>query len=165
MSKTVKIILVAVVVLAVLGAGGGALAWQQSKNPAFCANCHIIEPYYEGWEDSDLLAHAHAEAGVECKDCHVTTPMDAAGEAFSYVTGSYEDPLKERKFPMEECFVCHEHGSYEEIIEMTSDLEEEVGANPHDSHYGEMECYLCHKMHRPSEDYCAECHSFEWQVP
>ncbi|NIN65562.1 MAG: hypothetical protein GTO63_12870 [Anaerolineae bacterium] len=47
---------------------------------------------------------------------------------------------------------------------MTAHLESEAGANPHDSHYGEMECPLCHKMHRESEDYCAWCHAFGWEI-
>ena len=43
------------------------------------------------------------------------------------------------------------------LAEATGDEE----LNPHDSHYGEMECRLCHKMHKPSELYCTQCH----QVP
>ncbi len=27
---------------------------------------------------------------------------------------------------------------------------------PH--HYAEMDCRICHKMHKPSADYCSECH-------
>jgi hypothetical protein len=28
-----------------------------------------------------------------------------------------------------------------------------------------MECRLCHQMHEESEDYCAQCHSWGWEVP
>ena len=32
---------------------------------------------------------------------------------------------------------------------------QEMGANPHASHHGEMECRLRHRMHGESEDCCA----------
>ena len=32
---------------------------------------------------------------------------------------------------------------------------QQMGANPHNSHYGEMECRLRHRMHGESEDCCA----------
>lgn len=149
LSRTAKIILAIIVVLAVLGAGGGALAWQQSKNPPFCANCHIIEPYYEGWKDSDLLANAHAEEDVVCKECHVTTPFDAAGEAIAYVTGSYEDPLEERTFPPDMCYECHEQDTYAQLVQPA---DQQVNAGG--------ECETCHKVHRSVEaiNVCLTCH-------
>jgi hypothetical protein len=34
-----------------------------------------------------------------------------------------------------------------------------IKLNPHvPFHWPEMDCRICHKMHRPSEDYCSECH-------
>jgi len=38
--------------------------------------------------------------------------------------------------------------------EAAATVEQQVGANPHASHYGEMECRLCHKMHKECDDYC-----------
>lgn len=40
-------------------------------------------------------------------------------------------------------------------------------ANPHTSpHYGtNLDCINCHVGHQPSENYCAQCHSFDFKVP
>jgi len=73
------------------------------------------------------------------------------------VQGDFTVPLEEREFPAEFCFDCHEpneHTSYEQVIQLTADLE----LNPHDSHLGELDCDICHSMHGLSEDHCAECH-------
>lgn len=86
-------------------------------------------------------------------------------EFVAYVEGDYEIPLRELKYPMKECLECHERGSYEQISEKTAHFESSAGANPHDSHYGELECRLCHKMHKESEDYCGQCHAWRWEVP
>ena len=86
-------------------------------------------------------------------------------ELVTYVRGNYQTPLRERRFSKEFCLGCHEHESYAQLAEMTKALEEEIGANPHDSHYGELECRLCHKVHRASQDYCANCHTWGWKVP
>ena len=78
-------------------------------------------------------------------------------ELVVHTQGDFEVPLEERQFETEFCYDCHlpnEHTSYEEVIQRTEGVE----LNPHDSHLGEMECATCHKTHRPSEDYCAECH-------
>ncbi len=81
-------------------------------------------------------------------------------ELVVYLQGDYEIPLKELKYAKESCYECHEHGTYEEIVEMTADLGETVGANPHASQYGEMDCRLCHKMHKESPliKGCYSCH-------
>jgi len=40
-------------------------------------------------------------------------------------------------------------------------------ANPHNSpHYGKQsDCNLCHHQHEKSENYCARCHKFDFNVP
>jgi hypothetical protein len=122
-----------------------------------------MDTYFDSLQDANLLAYAHAQEGLECLDCHEEEAVKQVHE--EAVAG---EPIRELKVEMQVCFECHvanEHTSYEQIIELTADLEEEVGANPHDSHYGEMECRLCHKMHKGSEDYCAQCHTWGWQVP
>jgi len=158
------IIVVAVAGIVIAGGAGSFALWEYHEEPQFCATCHIMQPYLDSWQGSDLGAGAHAEYDVECLDCHVPTLQQQVNEFVVYVQGDYDVPLRELKYPKEECLQCHEHGSYEEIIEMTAHFEDEVGANPHDSHYGEMECRLCHKMHKESEDYCAQCHAYDWAV-
>jgi len=132
----------------------GVALWNYHEQPQFCAICHIMQPYLESWESPPLLAYAHAEENVTCLECHEPTIQQQMDEGIKFVTKDYENPLQEREFDQEWCLRCHEHGSYEELIQRTEELE----LNPHESHYGEMECSICHKVHRASEDYCAHCH-------
>ena len=131
---------------------------------ADCATCHAAF-YSESMQDATLLAYAHAQKELVCLDCH-----DAAALQPLHDTGGTDtSQLKERKYPNEFCFGCHvpnEHTSYQEVIERTEDYTvDNLKINPHDSHLGEVNCRICHKMHRESEDYCALCHSWGWQVP
>jgi cytochrome c nitrite reductase small subunit len=132
----------------------GVALWNYHEQPQFCAICHIMQPYLESWGSPPLLAYAHAEENITCLECHEPTIQQQMEEGIKFVTKDYENPLQERKFDQEWCLRCHEHGSYEELTQRTEELE----LNPHDSHYGEMECSICHKVHRASEDYCAQCH-------
>jgi hypothetical protein len=117
-------------------------------------------PYYESWAEPGLEANYHAEAEVECLDCHEATIEDQVKELVANVTGDYETPLRERKLPQEQCLSCKEHDSYPALAETTADWER----NPHASHWGEMECSLCHNQHRASVLYCTQCHT-EVPVP
>jgi len=153
-----RIVVIGVLLGVVLIGGVGAVGlWKYHEQPQFCATCHIMDPYLESWQDSDLGAHAHAAQDVACLDCHEPTVQQQVDELVVYVQGDFEVPLEERQFGTPFCFDCHvpnEHTSYEEVIQLTADLE----LNPHDSHLGQMDCEICHKTHRASEDYCAECH-------
>ena len=75
----------------------------------------------------------------ECQTCHGTD-------------------LKNPNLPTEEtCTQCHPKAA---LIEKTKDL---PGANPHNApHNGD--CVNCHLMHEPPEDYCAQCHKFNFKV-
>jgi cytochrome c nitrite reductase small subunit len=127
-----------------------------------CSACHVMDTYFASLEDTNLLAYAHAQEGLECLDCHELETVEQVHE--EAVPGKR---IIGKTVEMQFCFDCHvanEHTSYEQIIELTADLEEEVGANPHDSHDGELQCRVCHRMHTESKDYC-QCHSWGWQVP
>lgn len=154
--NVLKIVLAVIVGLATLAAMGTVWVKDSRKNPEYCAMCHE-DPHYESWagDDSVLLAHDHAQMGVSCQTCHGRTVGESLGEWRDYFVG-YEVPLRQRKMSMDFCFRCH--GSYEEIIPPTAP--EVLGAerNPHDSHFGQLECNVCHNMHRESVDYCAGCH-------
>jgi cytochrome c nitrite reductase small subunit len=153
--RIVIIVLLAVVVVGGVGAMG---FWRYHEQPEFCATCHIMEPYLESWQESDYGAHAHATQDVTCLDCHVPTLDQQVNELVVYMQGDFTVPLEELQVSDEFCYDCHvdnEHSSYEEVVQLTADLE----LNPHDSHLiGELECDICHNMHRASEDLCAECH-------
>jgi len=165
MAKKWIVVIVVLCVVVVLGGVGAVYLWEYHEEPQFCATCHIMDPYLETWQSAGYGAGSHAEYDVECLDCHVPTIEQQVNELVVYVRGDYEIPLRELKYPKEDCYGCHEHGSYEEIVQMTAELEDTVGANPHASHYGDMECRLCHKMHKESEDYCAQCHDWGFEVP
>jgi cytochrome c nitrite reductase small subunit len=165
MGRRWKIVVAVLAAAVVVGGTGGVAFWRYHEEPRFCATCHIMQPYLDSWQASDLGANYHRLYEVECLDCHVPTLEQQVHELVVYVQGDYEMPLRELKYPMEECLQCHEHGSYEELAERTAHFESVIGANPHDSHYGRLECRLCHKMHRESEDYCAQCHAWGWTVP
>ncbi len=141
------------IVLGVVVFGGGGLWWAHEQ-PVFCSACHNIRPYYETWTSSDLLAHRHAEEDVRCLDCHPFDPVESGREALMYVMGTYEEPLTERLFPSDLCLNCH---TVQEINGRFASQER----NPHQGHEGEtaeVPCGVCHNVHRPSLDYCAECH-------
>jgi hypothetical protein len=135
-----------------------------------CTTCHSMEPYVQSLEDSNLLAYAHAQEGLECEDCHEEAVLQEVHEA------AKPNPLAlgllQRKFSDDLCLDCHianEHTSYEEIAERTKDYTVDgEKVNPHDPHasvegaeQGQFECYYCHKMHKrsPGIDYCYNaCH-------
>jgi hypothetical protein len=144
---------------------GGAGLWWAHEQPFICATCHNIRPYYESWASSDLLANEHAEEGVRCLDCHPFDPIESAQEALIYIGGAYEEPMAERSFPSEMCTECH---TPQELSQRFASRER----NPHQGHAGEtaeVPCGVCHNVHRPSVDYCAECHpptaGDEWTLP
>ncbi len=87
-------------------------------------------------------SHRHQLSGVSCAACHGKgTP----------------EPLA-----MEKCVSCH--GSTAKLAEKTAQVKP---SNPHTSpHYGtELDCNLCHKQHAKNENYCAQCHKFDFKVP
>jgi hypothetical protein len=127
------------------------------KDPESCAKCHMIKPYVETWKNSDFLAHKHQKAGVGCLECHQVTPQQQKDHLAKSKKKSYKTPLEEREYGSEVCFRCH--GSYKDLIERTKDFKDRgLAKNPHKSHYGEIDCNMCHKAHRTSVDYCSQCH-------
>jgi hypothetical protein len=112
-----------------------AMAWEA------CAACHR--------EGKMKLAgkmpgsHLHQLRGVTCIKCH--------------------GPVKEpQALKMDQCVACH--GSTEKLAEKTAKVKP---SNPHTSpHYGTtLDCNFCHKQHEKSENFCAQCHQFQYTVP
>ena len=95
----------------------------------------------DSWAAADgFLGDRHGKAGMNCDSCH-------------------KADQSKTKVPMEVCLGCH--GSYEKIAQQT----EKSHRNPHESHNGEVACDHCHHGHKPSQDYCAQCHNFGFKVP
>lgn len=127
------------------------------NSPSSCGNCHIMKPYYESWKEGPLLAAKHGAIGNKCIDCHQRGIPEMVKEVLSNVTGNYQNPLKERDFSRKKCLECHQK-NWDKIVKAT-DFER---SNPHKSHLGDIDCHLCHKMHKKSELYCAQCHKHKW---
>jgi hypothetical protein len=84
----------------------------------------------------------HQLRGVGCTQCH----------------GSAK---KQVEVASDRCIACHDTTR---LVQATAQTKPK---NPHDSpHYGkDADCNLCHRQHRRSENYCAQCHKFEFAVP
>jgi len=86
----------------------------------------------------EMKSH-HKNNSLSCEDCHTMSPAEAVS--------------------MDQCLLCHE---------LADGKDDYHGApDKHDSpHYGpELECENCHHEHSPSENFCADCHNFEFNVP
>ena len=106
-----------------------------------CAQCHA--PKTDKALAGKLPAsHLHQLKGVGCTQCH--------GKAKKPTEVAYE-----------QCIVCHDTTK---LVETTVNVKPK---NPHISpHYGkDADCNLCHHQHGKSENYCAQCHKFEFTVP
>lgn len=87
-----------------------------------------------------LLGERHKKAGVVCEECH-------------------QGEISEGNATKVDCFRCHI--GYLKLAERTS----KITPNPHKSHMGNLECIVCHHIHKASEDYCGECHNIGFKVP
>lgn len=158
-----KVILISLILVLVVGAGAGIGLVKASDSPAFCTACHIMQPYYDSWHSSDLLANKHAAAGVTCHQCHESSISIQAEEGIKFVTGDYKIPLDKREIGTEEfCLKCHSESGGATTFEEAKTQTNFEESNPHDSHNGELDCNKCHNMHQPSKVMCSECHTFNW---
>jgi hypothetical protein len=103
-----------------------------------CKTCHNHKE--QNLQGKVPLSHLHLWNGVSCRGCH--------GEVVS-----------QKALTTDKCFSCHK--SYQEVARLTKDL----STNPHESHFGNIECSQCHKAHNKSTLYCNKCHDFDFKVP
>jgi hypothetical protein len=130
-----------------------------------CAACH----------DKNMLPEKHADTKAmnweACKMCHNKANLSLTGK----LPGSHHHQLADvncvkchgktempEALSMEQCVACH--GSTVKLAEMTKDVKPK---NPHASpHYGtDLDCNLCHHQHAKSENYCNQCHKFDFKTP
>jgi cytochrome c nitrite reductase small subunit len=86
-----------------------------SSDPAACANCHVMQEQFDGWN------HSSHRAVAGCNDCH--TPAQPVGKwttkalngfwhSFYFTTGGFPEPIRigERNREVTEgaCRHCHE---------------------------------------------------------
>ena len=100
-----------------------------SNDPAVCANCHVMRPYYEGW------AKATHHAVATCNDCHaphdllgklMTKAENGAHHSQAFTLQTYPDVIRIRPknaaIVVQNCLRCHEelvsgitgHGKHQE---------------------------------------------------
>ena len=136
-----------------IGIASMAILHQSDTNPQFCATCHNMESYVESYTSGSTLDSIHAEAGVQCKQCHSDYDVIAEIESgIKFVTGNYDKDMPKRKFDDHVCTQCHI--SMEYVAEQTDYLRR----NPHASHWPDLKCRSCHLSHGEQIDYCSECH-------
>ena len=87
-------------------------------------------------------SHVHQLKGMTCDRCH-------------------EKGKNPEAVPMDTCVKCH---NPDKLVERTAKVKPE---NPHTSpHYGNtLDCNACHHQHQKSEDFCAQCHKFNFKTP
>lgn len=112
-----------------------ALALTQAAEPPPTATLSVSE-VLAGWPGSMFTDGIHRDSGLECGDCHQQLPP--AGGSQGAV-----------------CLDCHGSGSVFGMTAETSDYE----PNPHDLHYGPIDCTFCHRMHEEQGPACSFCHS------
>ena len=134
----------AVVLGTLLGAGIFVLNYAEglaylSSDPAACANCHIMQPQYDGWQKSPH----HAVA--TCNDCHTPHSLVAKylakarngwNHSRAFTLQNFEEPIRIKEANAEilneNCRECHE----ETVSEISG-------------HYGDdsemAPCVFCHR--------------------
>jgi len=112
-----------------------------AAKPSDCAACHA-KGGATALSGKLPLSHTHQLAGVTCKSCH-------------------DNPRKAEPAKSTKCLTCH---TGDAIFAATAAVKPR---NPHGSpHYGkESDCNLCHHQHEKSENFCTQCHKFDFKVP
>ena len=106
-----------------------------------CLSCH--EEAGAGILRGKMPAsHIHQLTAVTCVKCHGKTK-------------------KPEEVKMKQCLVCHDT---DKLADKTAKVKP---TNPHESpHYGRtLDCNLCHHQHGKSENYCLQCHKYDFAVP
>jgi cytochrome c nitrite reductase small subunit len=140
--RTIQGIVVGLALGAILGIGGYTFIYAKgysymTNNPGACANCHVMQEYYDGW-----LKSSHRSVAV-CNDCH--TPAGFVGKyttkasngfwhSFYFTTGNYPEPLqitrRNHNITEQACRKCHQ-----EIVEAIDTMHQQIG---------EVSCVRCH---------------------
>lgn len=102
-----------------LGIGGYTFVYARggsylTNDPAACANCHVMQEYYNGWVKS-----SHRLAAV-CNDCHTppgllakyaTKASNGFWHSFAFTSGRFPEPLRikphNRAVAERACQKCH----------------------------------------------------------
>ncbi len=111
-----------------------------SNDPSSCANCHIMNEQYNGWQKA-----SHHTAAT-CNDCH--TPHNFIGKYYTkasngfwhsyyFTVGGFHEPIRiterNRQVTEETCRYCHQ-----QMVQSIT-----VSGNP--EHLDQVSCIQCHR--------------------
>ncbi|HYH45774.1 MAG TPA: cytochrome c nitrite reductase small subunit [Thermoanaerobaculia bacterium] len=117
-----------------------------TNDPAACANCHIMQPYYDQWR-----ASTHRAVAV-CNDCHTppglipkyaTKASNGFWHSYGFTTGRFHEPLRikesNRRVTEQACRKCH--------AEITQAIDPAFDG-PHQPRRADQElsCLRCHNQ-------------------
>lgn len=160
-SRIVKIVIAVVVTLLCVASMGVLAMRDTSRRPEYCKTCHAVEPYYETWAKGDLLARQHALAAVPCQTCHPQDMQTTLQENVTNLQAGNSVAIVDVAWTNEQCLACH--GDEKTLAERTQNLDPNPHASPHVG--AKLDCSQCHKMHKPSEDPCTQCHPAKAATP
>jgi cytochrome c nitrite reductase small subunit len=110
---------VAAFIGAFMGVGGFTFGYGEgwsyfSTDPAACANCHIMQPYYDAWQKS-----SHHTVAT-CADCHlphgfarkyVAKADNGFFHSMAFTLENFHEPIqikqRNRNIAQENCLSCH----------------------------------------------------------
>ena len=170
--------LVVVGLVWVVVAGAAKVLEYAKENPSTCGKCHIMQPYVNSYYESNFIdnVHAKAEPDVKCKNCHQVTLMEQTKELISFVTGSYDTPLRQHVQAQGFCTGCHPATEITNSIRSMPKFAENPLLSYHlataggkngcrDPRAELVQCQDCHKVHRTGVNYCAACHTSGFTAP
>jgi cytochrome c nitrite reductase small subunit len=111
-----------------------------SNDPAACANCHIMNEQFNGWQKA-----SHHTAAT-CNDCH--TPHNFVGKYYTKATngfwhsyyftvGGFHEPIqiteRNRRVTEESCRYCHQQ------------MVESITVSQNEEHFNQVSCIRCHR--------------------
>jgi len=159
MSLKAKLLVIALLLIIVFG--GGFIAFKfydfTQNNPKFCVGCHLMQPAYDSWAQSEHKA-------LNCHDCHHLTIVEQNQLLISFVLKRPNSVPERHKGQVivssKYCNSCHTEGKAARINKSLF----------HAKHVymEQIECTECHGevkpdksgLHHflPSEKFCTKCH-------
>lgn len=141
-SSTISRSVLGIAVGLAIGIGGYTFLYAKggsylTNDPGACANCHIMQDYYDAW-----IKSSHRSVAV-CNDCHTppgfvakyaTKASNGFWHSFAFTSGRFPDPLRikphNREITEQACRKCHS-----EIVDAIETPQEDAP---------QLSCIRCH---------------------
>lgn len=113
-----------------------------AKSVLFASLCALFTVSLPAQAVDNFLADRHKAKGLSCQMCHGP------------------DANNPQTPTIETCTTCHQKDA---LVKKTAKVKP---TNPHVSpHYGkDLECTNCHMGHMEPENFCNQCHQFDFKV-